>query len=316
MSSFDADSPKPSNLSTSGHWQVVRANDLQRKYFESDQENRVESPTSDRTSPGSEALRNPAATSLLSGIRAGGPIGEAAVASGPNQNTGDQNTGDTNNGDTNTGEQEVPAMVLQRRQQLEQQIRTNPTDREPFLELGAIYREEQRPIEAKRVLSQAIELFPEDADLKWEFEEATLARSLQQLREVTELAGRIDTAETDRELARCQRDWACRRIETCQARLDRDPHLHYIRVALGEAMLDADMTEQAIEELEPLLSLDDFSPPAFLLRGKCFLAMKRELDAMADFRACAMRRSVAAFASVSVAFVMRHGRTIKSTAAA
>lgn len=268
MSSSDPESSQPSYLSKPGHWQVVHANDLERKYFESDDDVLSEPQTPD-------------AKSLLSGMQ----TREEAVESSDADRT------------TNDGENAAPetsTVVVQRRQQLEQQIRSNPSDREPFLELGKIYRDEQRPIEAKRVLSQAIELFPDDADLKWEFEEATLAKSLQQLREVTELAGRLETAEADRELTRCQNDWAQQRMETCQARLERDPDLHHVRVALGEAMLDADMAEQAAKELEPLLLRDDYSPPAYLLRGKCFLAMKREVDAMVELRACAMRRSVPA----------------------
>lgn len=189
---------------------------------------------------------------------------------------------------------EEPKVALERRQELEHHIKSNPTDLNAFVELAKIYRSEQKPIEAKRVLNQAVQIFPNDSQLTWELEEATLARSLQQLREVSDLASRLDTAETDRELKRCQQDWARQRIEVCRARLTREPQHSHLRLALGEAFYDAGMYEGSTEELEPLLEDDEHSPAAHLIRGKCMLAMKQELEAMVELRACALRRSVVA----------------------
>ena len=189
---------------------------------------------------------------------------------------------------------EEPKVALQRRQELEHHIQSNHTDLNAFIELAKIYRSEQKPTEAKRVLNQAVQIFPDDSDLIWELEEATLARSLQQLREVSDLASRLNTAETDRELKRCQQDWARQRIEACRARLAREPQHMHLRLALSEAFYDAGMYEGAVEELELLLEDDEHSPAAHLIRGKCLLAMKKELEAMVHFRACALRRSVVA----------------------
>ena len=189
-------------------------------------------------------------------------------------------------------EQAKPEIALERQQYLEQHIRSNPTDKNAFLELARIYRTAQKPIEAKRVLNQAIQIFPDNSTLLWELEEATLARSLQQLREVGDLANRLGTAETDRELKRCQQDWAHRRIEICRARLKRDPKQRNLRIALGEALHDAEMYEESIEELQKIDDLDDHSPAAFLIRGRCLLALRKELEAMAAFRAASIRRCV------------------------
>lgn len=266
MSSIPSQTTQEKLLSKPGQWRIVHANDLTRKYFESEV--------------------NPAEIKgQLTGDIALSELHALGAATNDIQQT-------------QPGSDEAPPenakIVLQRRQHLEQHIKSNPTDVNSFMELGQIYRSEEKPIEAKRVLEQAIELFPEDDDLRWELEEATLARSLQQLREVAELASRLETAEADRELSRCKHDWACRRIEICQARLERDPSKFHLRVALGEAMLDAGMFEGAIEELQPLLEIDAFSPSAYLLRGKCMLAMNKDLDAMVELRACGLRRSVPA----------------------
>ncbi len=114
------------------------------------------------------------------------------------------------------------------------------------------------------------------------------------LREVSELSARLDTIETERELKRSKNDWACRRMDVCRARLARDSSQHHLRVTLAEAMTDAGMFEGAIDELDPVLDNDDLSAAAFLIRGRCLLAMGKDVEAMAAFRASALRRAVVA----------------------
>ncbi len=197
---------------------------------------------------------------------------------------------------------EAPKIVrLERRQELEHHLKGSPTDLDSYMELGRIYRAEGRPADARRVFQQALQIFPDESQLLWEHEEAILARSLQQLREVTDIARRLDTAESDRELKRCQNDWACRRMDVCRARLQRDPSLHHLRVVLAEAMYDAGLHEGAMEELQPVLEHDEFSPTAYLIQGKCLLEMRKDVEAMASLRGAALRRSVVAPPRVRVA---------------
>jgi tetratricopeptide (TPR) repeat protein len=204
--------------------------------------------------------------------------------------------------ETETADAGKPSDIrLERRQELEQHLRASPTDLDSYLELAAIYRAEDRPIEARRVLQQAIQIFPDDQTLLWEFEEATLARSLQQLREVTELARRLETLETERELKRCQNDWACRRMDVCNARLKRDPSLIHLRVALAEAMFDAELYEPAIDEVEAVLKEDELAPQAHLIRARCQLALGQDVQALSSLRAVSMRRAVVAPPRIRVA---------------
>jgi tetratricopeptide (TPR) repeat protein len=193
-----------------------------------------------------------------------------------------------------TPDPDAPRVELNRRQELEHHLKESPTDLDAFLELGQIYRAENRPIDARRVLEQAVEIFPDEPGLRWEFEEAVLARSLQQLREVSELAGRLNNPETDREWKRCKDDWAHRRMEICRARLNRDSSLNHLRIVLAEGLHDAGMHEAAIEELESVLEIDELSPTAYLIQGQCLLSLGKDLDAMASLRAASMRRSVVA----------------------
>lgn len=183
---------------------------------------------------------------------------------------------------------------LERRQQLEHHLKQSPTDLDAYLELGRIYRAENRPADARRILRQAAEIFPDEEPVRWELEEAVLARSLQQLREVTELAERLDTLETERELGRCKADWAARRIEVCRARLERDPSKKHLRISLAEAKYDAGDYEESLQELDHVINDDDLSPVANLLRGRCLLEMGKDVEAMKALRAAALRRAVVA----------------------
>ncbi|MEL6110405.1 MAG: hypothetical protein AAFU85_30735 [Planctomycetota bacterium] len=193
--------------------------------------------------------------------------------------------------------QPEPPVQLERRQTLEQKLKSNPTDLEGFLELAAIYRAEQRPLEAKRLLKQASQVFPEDESVRFQLEDAILARSLQQLQEVRDLAQRLNSPEADRELERARSDWACRRIEVCQARLLRDPEKVALRLALAEAKFDAELFEDALEDAGTLLEHDELFAAARMIRARSLIARGDDLGAMKELRAVAMRRAVPAPAS-------------------
>lgn len=199
-----------------------------------------------------------------------------------------------NHDDDEVDGEPIKKVTLERRQELEQLIKSSPTDRDAYLELASIYRDLDRPLDAKRTLQHGAQVFPDDEEMLWELEEATLARSLQQFREVNDLATRLNTSEADRELKRSQNDWACRRIDVCRARLKRDPSKAQLRVVLGEAMYDAEMYEEALDELLAAIKVDEFSAQSHLIRGRCLLAMGKDLEAMTELRAVTMRRAVPA----------------------
>jgi len=188
-----------------------------------------------------------------------------------------------------------------RRQQLEQKLREHACDVELYLELAAIHRNEDRPLEAKRVLHEALQVSKDDARVLWQYEEAVLARSMQQLREVSDLAARLNTPEVQRELHRSQTDWANRRLDVCRARLKRDPDKHAFRMIVAEALIDLEMYAEAAEELLPCFEVDSLAPQARLLQGKCLSATGDLLGALAAYRAAALRRTVVAPAKIRVA---------------
>ena len=59
-------------------------------------------------------------------------------------------------------------------------------------------------------------------------------------------------------------------------------------------MLDAGIYEGSMEELEHVFENDELSPAAYLIQGRCLLAMGKDVEAMTALRAAALRRAVAA----------------------
>lgn len=196
--------------------------------------------------------------------------------------------------DPNPTSAPATAPSLERRQELERYLRDRPADVDAYLELAAIYREAGRSVEATRVLKQALESEPGEPRVLWQLEETSLARALQQLHDVRQVAQRLHTPEAERELERAQTDWACRRAEVCRARLARDPSQDHLRVVLAEALRDLGRNEEAIEALGPALQVDREAPLAYLILGHCLQANGQDLEALAAWRAAALRRAVPA----------------------
>ncbi len=193
---------------------------------------------------------------------------------------------------------EPPKVPLERRQELERFIRNRPADMDAYLELAAIYRSQGRTVESTRVLKIANEIEPSHTEVLWQLEESALARALQQLKDVRDVATRVNTAEAHRELERAQTDWACRRADVCRARIARDPQSEHLRVVLAEALRDLGEYREACEILSTVLDNDAEAPIAYLILGHCYHALGEELAALSAWRHAALRRAVPAPAKV------------------
>ncbi|TWT56135.1 hypothetical protein CA85_44770 [Allorhodopirellula solitaria] len=171
-------------------------------------------------------------------------------------------------------------------------------------------------MQATKLLKQACEVFSDDRDLLWEYEEAQLARSIQQLTEVREMSSKAKNAAFDQDLERCTTDWANCRVKVCRARLERDDTLQHLRLVLGEALYDLERPAEAIEAIEPLHENETHSSTAAYWTGKCHLALGSDIEAMHWFRLASLRRSVPTPPRVRVAALKmlvdladRHGVT-------
>jgi tetratricopeptide (TPR) repeat protein len=203
-----------------------------------------------------------------------------------------------------------------RRQELEHRLRDVHTDRDAYLELAAIYRSENRPQLAAKVLQKGHEVFPEDASILWEWEEARLARSLQQLAEVREMAAKTKSVLADNEYERGQTNWATCRIQVCRARIQRDESKAYLRLVLAEALYDLERYDEALDEVTPLENDEHHGATAALWQGRCHLILGHDVKAMKYLRNACLRRAIvspprvrAAALKLLIDLADRHGLT-------
>lgn len=191
--------------------------------------------------------------------------------------------------------------VRDRRQELEHYVKDRPADIDAYLELAALYREAGRSVEAVRVLKMALQVEPQHTEVLWQLEEASLARSLQQWKDVREVTAKLKTAEAQYELERAHTDWAHRRIEVCRARLGRNPHQGSLWLILAQALRDLEKNDEAVEALQPILGDEELACQAYCLLGNCQVALGNDLAALSAFRHAALRREVPAPADIRAA---------------
>lgn len=189
---------------------------------------------------------------------------------------------------------------VQRQQELERYLQPKPSDLAAYLELAEIYRKQNRPVEARRTLTKALEVHPDEPQIVWQLEEASLAASMQQLQQVAELAQRLGTPEAQRELERAQTDWACRRVDVCKARLGRDPSNVGLRIVIAESLKELGRFDEALREAEAATENIQHAPAAHLIRGQCFQATNKLAEALVAYRAAAMRKACPAPPKVRV----------------
>ncbi|MEM1224261.1 MAG: hypothetical protein AAGJ40_01120 [Planctomycetota bacterium] len=220
------------------------------------------------------------------------------------------NTGESGQANASTSDDH------RRRQALEQKLKSCPTDRDSFLELAELYRKDGLPLHASRVLKDAHEVFPDDDEVLWQWEEAQLERSVQQLVVMRQMAEETKSIALDHDLERCHVDWANCRLRICRARLKRQPERDYLRLVLGEALYDLEQYDDALDELQLLTESDTHGPAALLLMGRCHLVSSRDLHAMQCLRAASIRRAVVGAPKVRQAALRllvdladRHGMT-------
>ncbi len=185
-------------------------------------------------------------------------------------------------------------VIRQRQQELELFIRQTPADSAAYLELAKIYRSQERHYDAIRVLEKAVGYLPDDLDIRWELEEAQLARALQRLQTSQEILIQSPSADHEENLERARIDWAVRRAEVCRARLSRTPGDPKLQVLLAESLRDLGSYEESMQFATAASTSLEHAPLAHYVRGQCLLALGRPLDALSAWRSAALRRSVPA----------------------
>lgn len=179
---------------------------------------------------------------------------------------------------------------LERFQELEQTLRNNPVLSEPYLELARIYLQQERWLDAKRVLDSAAELFPSEEAVLHLREDAQLARSLQLLSYAEAEYKSGANVLTEKELMRSRLDLNAVREKVCRARLVRHPEQLALTIPLAEALEGLDRSEEAIDYLLKAVHDPELRAVASLRLGTIYEKADRVTDALSAYRRSALFR--------------------------
>ncbi len=179
---------------------------------------------------------------------------------------------------------------LERFQELEQIIRNNPVQPDPYVELARIYLHQEKWIDAKRILDRAAEQFSSEEEVLFLREEAQLARSLNILAAAESEYRRVPNDISEKELQRARLDLNSMREKVCRARLVRHPEHLELTIPLAEALEGLDRSEEAIDYLRSAGQDPDLRAQANLKLGEIFERLGRVTDALSAYRRSALFR--------------------------
>ncbi len=182
------------------------------------------------------------------------------------------------------------AVRLERFQELEQIIRNNPVQAEPYVELARIYLHQEKWVDAKRILDRAAEQFSSNEDVLYLREESQLARSLHLLACAQAEHRRVPNDVSEKELERARLDLNAMREKVCRARLVRHPEHLELTIPLADALEGLDRSEEAIDYLRRAAQDPDLRAQANLKLGEIFERMQRVTDALSAYRRAALFR--------------------------
>jgi tetratricopeptide (TPR) repeat protein len=177
-------------------------------------------------------------------------------------------------------ESKPKAIPLQRSQELEQAIRNAPANPEPYVELGQIYVDQERWVDARRVLDAGVQYCPEHEPLMILHEDLTIHLANMALEQARKLNAQRPSDENRYGVEQAETDLANRRVKVCADRYARHPDQKEILIAWAVAL------RQLGRQEEPSIR----ARASFQL-GICLQSLGRPLEALAAFRKAALYRS-------------------------
>ena len=189
------------------------------------------------------------------------------------------------------GTSKPKAIPLRRSQELEQAIRNAPANAEPYVELGQIYVDQERWVDARRVLEAGIQFCPEHEPLLILHEDLTIHLSSKALEEARRLNAQRPSEENRYGLEQAETDLANRRVKVCSDRYARHPEQKEILIAWAVALRQLGRQEEAVGYLQEAAKDPSIRARASLQLGMCLQSLERPLEALAAFRKAALYRS-------------------------
>ena len=184
-----------------------------------------------------------------------------------------------------------PVIPLRRFQELEQAIRHAPANPEPYVELGQIYLEQQRWVDAKRVLDNGVQNCPEWEPLVLMREDLVLHLASQTLDAARTQQAQNPSEKSRYDLDQAEQNLANQRIRVCGDRYARRPDEKEILVTWAVALRQLGRHDEAIDMLKTAAAEPELRARASLQLGMCLQSLQRPLEALAAFRKASMYRS-------------------------
>lgn len=207
------------------------------------------------------------------------PVDEAAWLDGPETSS-----------NPNLGPGRKVSVSLERFQELERIIRDSPINVDPYLELSRIYFQNSRWNDAKRILDQAVDRFPEIEDAIYLREEAQLRRSLQLLDEARAAHQAEPTQLTQESLERSHIEFNVLREKVCKSRLARHPQQIELNLPLANSLENLGKSAEAIGCLEKAAVEPALRARAALQLGQLMERARRIPEALSAYRRAALFR--------------------------
>ncbi len=200
-------------------------------------------------------------------------------------------------------------VTLERFQTLEHLIRENPLTADPYLELARIYLQRNRWTDAKRVLENASQRFPEHEQVNFLHEEAQLARSLQLLWEAQAAHRQEPTRLTEESVDRSRLELNVLREKICRARLSRHPQQLELHLPLATALSNLDRPDQAIASLQLAGAQPKLRSAAAWQLGQLLESLHRVPEALSAYRRAALFRVPPPSPDIKLPRVVGSGRS-------
>ncbi len=185
----------------------------------------------------------------------------------------------------------APPIPLIRFQELEQAIRHSPANADPYAELGQIYLQQERWLDARRVLDAGVQNCPESETIVLMREDLMLLLANQHVEHAKLLHLQQPNEQTKYGLEQAEVSMANERIRVCRDRYSRRPEEREILITWAIALRQLARHEDAIELLTRASEVPTLRARASLQLGMCLQTLGRPLEALAAFRKAALYRA-------------------------
>lgn len=189
--------------------------------------------------------------------------------------------------------QPVVKIPVQRFQELEQHIKNNPANAQPYEELATIYVQQNRWRDARRVLELATHHNPESETLLALYEDVRLRLARESMDVAIAKYRNYESPANHRDLDQSELELAALQFEVAEARFQRHPQQSDLLVTSAIALKRLGRIDEAIERLRHAQKFPETRANASFNLGLCLESRSQIIEALAAYRCAALYRSPA-----------------------